>query len=71
MTIHEEYQMFDCTLTDLDILLNEQRKRGLDAADMAMSMVSDVQEMMVIGLDAETIRRALNRVKYILSQRSR
>jgi len=76
MTIEQEYQMFDCTTADLDMVVSAQALRGLDAVEVAVSMLSDVQEMIAfdplnIGLDPETLRHTLNRVKYILSQRSR
>lgn len=55
--------MFDCTVKELDELIAKQSDR---LSMVAMSMLSDVQEMVEIGLEKETVRRSLNRVKYLI-----
>ena len=64
ITTEAQYTMFDCTVAELDQIL--EGKDYTEVPRMAMSMVSDIQEMIALGLSAETVRRALNRVKYIL-----
>lgn len=72
MTIHDEIQMFDCTEQELKDYIQKERCCGHDMPGLVMSLLSDVQEMLRIGLDHETARRALNRAKYLLAyERSR
>jgi regulator of replication initiation timing len=61
--IDAQRAMFDCTVKELDELIAKKSDR---LSMVAMSMLSDVQEMVEIGLEKETVRRALNRVKYII-----
>jgi len=68
LTEDEQYQMFDCSLADLDALIAEQQERKRALPEVVMSMLSDLQEMVAIGLDKETIRRSLNRAKYLLDR---
>lgn len=65
-TIAQQEAMFDCTVADLDAMIAQAKAEGRDLTMMVMGMLSDVQDMLVIGLDQETIRRTLNRAKYLL-----
>ena len=65
ITTEAQYTMFDCTVAELDQIL--EGKDYIEVPRMAMSMLSDIQEMLAIGHSAETVRRALNRVKYFLA----
>lgn len=68
MTLDEEYQMFDCSIEDLNAIVHGQRARGGDMTSLVFSMLSDIQEMLDLGMEKETIRRALNRAKYLLDK---
>lgn len=61
--IDAQRAMFDCTVKELDDLITKNSDR---LPMVAMSMLSDVQEMVEIGLEKETVRRALNRAKYLI-----
>lgn len=64
----KEIAMMDYTAADIDAVVAEYReRRGGDAVVLLVqSMLSDAQEMLAAGLSGETVRRTLNRAKYIL-----
>jgi len=68
MTVEQQVACFDCTLTELDTLMRSLKQRHESPVMPVMSLLSDVQAMTELGLDKETIRRTLNRAKYILDQ---
>jgi hypothetical protein len=61
-TIEEQVLMFDFPIADLDAFLAE--KTPAEMPMVIISKLSDVQAMIEMDLPKETIRRALNRVKY-------
>ena len=61
-----EIKMFDCTIPTMEKILDECINSGKDVDLMIMSMLTDVQEMLKLGIDRETARRTLNRAKYFL-----
>ena len=69
MTNQEQFQMFDFYVTEMDAVLANKTPRDIN--QMVVSMLSDIQEMIWIGTDKETIRRALNRAKYFADHADR
>lgn len=57
--------MFGCTVADLKDNLDDivQLSGGVM---IAMSIMSDCQEMLELGVDSDKIRQALNRAKWVL-----
>ena len=60
-----EIAMFGCTVADLKDNLDDivQLSGGVM---IAMSIMSDCQEMLELGMDSDKIRQALNRAKWVL-----
>jgi len=60
-----EIAMFGCTVADLKDNLDDivQLSGGVM---IAMSIMSDCQEMLELGADSDKIRQALNRAKWVL-----
>jgi hypothetical protein len=60
-----EIAMFGCTVADLKDNLDDivQLSGGVM---IAMSIMSDCQEMLELGVDSDKIRQALNRAKWVL-----
>ena len=61
---YREVCMFDCTLEYLEMIIAAKSTSTL--IGNLVSTLSDVQEMMATG-ETETIRRTINRVKYVLN----
>ena len=61
---YRDVNMFDCTVKEMDAMIALHPIYTITRT--VVSMLSDVQEMMVIGESAETIRRTINRAKYML-----
>ena len=61
---YREVNMFDCTVKEMDAMIAAQPSGIITRT--VVSMLSDVQEMMQMGESAETIRRTINRAKYML-----
>ena len=66
--VRREIEMFDYTVADLDSFIEESKEKKRSKSMFMMSMISDIQEMLAMGMDEETIRRALNRVKYFIDK---
>ena len=62
----KEIEMFDFTVADLESMVMSSIRNDADRMRVSMSMLSDVQEMIELGMEKDTIRTTLNRVKYIL-----
>ncbi len=60
-----ETKMFGCPVVDLEAMIESS---PTPAAMMALSMLSDAQEEIVMG-HAETARQTINRAKYIIGER--
>lgn len=61
---YAEVNMFNCTIEEMDAMIAAQPSGIITRT--VVSMLSDVQEMMQMGESAETIRRTINRAKYML-----
>lgn len=66
LRLDEQIAMFDYPVSELENLVNTYREGKRSLSMLAMGMISDAQEMAVMGLDPEKIRRTLNRAKYII-----
>ena len=66
-------RVFGCDVSMLDEAIEEWLSRPYRGStkDMAFSMLSDVQELVSMGASRETIRKKLNRVKYVLDYEGR
>ena len=66
-------RMFGCDVSVIDEAVEEwlSKPRRGGTKDMAFSMLSDVQELVSMGASRETIRKKLNRVKYVLDYEDR
>jgi hypothetical protein len=77
MTTEQEIKMFGCTKSQLIESIESEGFMGdgvRDAAMLAMSLMSDCQEMLNRGqagtyslMQGENVRQALNRAKFILA----
>ena len=68
LRLDEQIAMFDYPVSELENLVKKYQREKRSLSMLAMGMISDAQEMAVMGLDPETIRRTLNRAKYVLSE---
>lgn len=68
MTEQQQINMFGCTKAQLVESVESELMGGgvRDAAMLAMSLMSDCQEMINLG-HTEDVRQALNRAKFILA----
>ena len=66
-------RVFGCDVSMIDEAIEEwlSRPHRNSTKDMAFSMLSDVQELVSMGASRETIRKKLNRVKYVLDYEDR
>lgn len=66
-------RVFGCDVSMIDEAIEKwlSRFHRNSTKDMAFSMLSDVQELVSMGACRETIRKKLNRVKYVLDYEGR
>jgi len=67
-------RVFGCDVSMIDEAIEEWISRPLprnSTKDMAFSMLSDVQELVSMGASRETIRKKINKVKYVLDYEDR
>ncbi len=66
-------RVFGCDVSMIDEAIEKwlSRPHRNSTKDMAFSMLSDVQELVSMGASRETIRKKLNRVKYVLDYEDR
>lgn len=67
MTEDKQMNMYGCTRADLDDMLEEELMPMMGGQYMlAMSILSDAQECIAIGMD-DRARQYINRAKYVMS----
>jgi hypothetical protein len=59
-----QVQMFGCTTESIDAAITA----GNTPLFMAMSLLSDVQEMLIMDPDDDRIRQTINRAKYLIDK---
>ena len=66
-------RVFGCDVSMIDEAIEKWLSRPYRGStkDMAFSMLSDVQDLVSMGASRETIRKKLNRVKYVLDYEGR
>ncbi len=57
-------RMFGCSTAEIDALITPNRTRLF----IALSMLSDAQELLMLDSDNDTIRQTLNRAKYLIDK---
>ena len=68
---HTEIKMFGISIKDMmDAIPERTRASNGEMIDLAMSMLSDAQELMEMG-NAHGANKVINRAKFLLSQTSR
>lgn len=66
-----QQNMYGCTEETLEKSINEAQEKWMtDPAMYAMSVLSDAQEMIERGMN-EQARQAINRAKYVISEKLR
>lgn len=66
LRLDQQIMMFDYPISELQDLVERYQREKRSLSMLAMGMISDAQEMAMMGLDPEKIRRTLNRAKYII-----